>query len=229
MLGEPLPFELLAAIASADAIGEVEARDLVEVTERDGTVRFGFAHPLLAAAAERHIIASRRLRLADALARAAGTGGDLVQRARWELIAGGGRDAPLLVAGARAVLLHQPALAVRMAECALARQPTTEAALLLADGHAESGDPAAARAAIERAGALATSEDEAVAVELGEAAFLTKRELEIARLAARGTSDRDIATVLVVSVRTVESHLASVYRKLSITSRRQLREVVPPA
>lgn len=176
VLGEPLPFELLAAIASADAIGEVEARDLVEVTERDGAVRFGFVHPLLAAAAERHITASRRRRLADALARAAGTGGDLVQRARWELIAGGGRDAPLLVAGARAVLLHQPALAVRMAECALARQPTTEAALLLADGHAESGDPAAARAAIERAGALATTEDEAVAVELGEAAFMAWSE-----------------------------------------------------
>jgi DNA-binding CsgD family transcriptional regulator len=55
---------------------------------------------------------------------------------------------------------------------------------------------------------------------------LTRRELEVARLAARGATDRDIAENLVVSVRTVESHLAAAYRKLGITSRRQLRDVL---
>ena len=54
------------------------------------------------------------------------------------------------------------------------------------------------------------------------ASVLTRRELEVATLAARGLGDREIADVLVVSVRTVESHLASAYRKLGITTRRDL-------
>jgi DNA-binding CsgD family transcriptional regulator len=56
----------------------------------------------------------------------------------------------------------------------------------------------------------------------GPVSPLTRRELEVATLAARGMGDRDIADVLVVSVRTVESHLAAVYRKLAISSRRDL-------
>ncbi len=52
---------------------------------------------------------------------------------------------------------------------------------------------------------------------------LTRRELEVARLAAQGMSSREISTVLFVSVRTVESHLASAYRKLDIRSRQRLR------
>jgi DNA-binding NarL/FixJ family response regulator len=51
---------------------------------------------------------------------------------------------------------------------------------------------------------------------------LTRREAEIARLAAQGLRDRDIADELTLSVRTVESHLASAYRKLHIASRREL-------
>jgi DNA-binding CsgD family transcriptional regulator len=52
---------------------------------------------------------------------------------------------------------------------------------------------------------------------------LTRRERETAVLAGRGMSDADIAATLVLSVRTVESHLASAYRKLGINSRRDLR------
>jgi DNA-binding NarL/FixJ family response regulator len=55
---------------------------------------------------------------------------------------------------------------------------------------------------------------------------LTRRELETARLAARGMTDKAIADTLVVSVRTVESHLASAYRKLGISSRRQLSDIL---
>jgi DNA-binding CsgD family transcriptional regulator/tetratricopeptide (TPR) repeat protein len=55
---------------------------------------------------------------------------------------------------------------------------------------------------------------------------LTRRELEVARLAANGMTDRDIAATLVVSVRTVESHLAACYRKLDISSRQGLRTVL---
>jgi DNA-binding CsgD family transcriptional regulator len=53
---------------------------------------------------------------------------------------------------------------------------------------------------------------------------LTRRELEVAELAASGLSNREIASRLYVSVRTVTSHLDHIYTKLSISSRAQLRE-----
>src|SRR5664280_1758619 len=55
---------------------------------------------------------------------------------------------------------------------------------------------------------------------------LTRREAEIAQLAAQGMRDKDIADELVLSVRTVESHLATAYRKLGIASRRELVEAL---
>jgi len=54
---------------------------------------------------------------------------------------------------------------------------------------------------------------------------LTKRELEIAGLALGGLSDKDIATQLQVSVRTVEGHLYRSYSKLGITTRSELQSV----
>ncbi|WP_332879893.1 helix-turn-helix transcriptional regulator [Kineosporia rhizophila] len=48
---------------------------------------------------------------------------------------------------------------------------------------------------------------------------LTPSEEQVARLAAAGTSNREIAATLVISLRTVEMHLTSVYRKLGITGR----------
>lgn len=51
---------------------------------------------------------------------------------------------------------------------------------------------------------------------------LTQSERSVADLAAAGRSNREIADQLVVSVRTVESHLASAYRKLGVRSRVQL-------
>ncbi|KAA9134829.1 helix-turn-helix transcriptional regulator [Microbacterium caowuchunii] len=54
------------------------------------------------------------------------------------------------------------------------------------------------------------------------AAYLTPRELEIARLIAQGASNRDVAARLVVSERTVDNHLYRIFRKLGITSRSEL-------
>jgi DNA-binding CsgD family transcriptional regulator/tetratricopeptide (TPR) repeat protein len=51
---------------------------------------------------------------------------------------------------------------------------------------------------------------------------LTRRELEVARLAATGMSAKEIAGTLFVGERTVESHLASVYAKLGVGSKLQL-------
>ena len=52
---------------------------------------------------------------------------------------------------------------------------------------------------------------------------LTQRETEVTRLAGRGLSDREIAEDLLLSIRTVPSHLASAYRKLGIASRSELK------
>ena len=51
---------------------------------------------------------------------------------------------------------------------------------------------------------------------------LTRREHEVARLAATGMSAKEIARSLFVGERTVESHLASVYAKLGVDSKLQL-------
>jgi DNA-binding NarL/FixJ family response regulator len=48
---------------------------------------------------------------------------------------------------------------------------------------------------------------------------LTARETEVLQLLARGLTDFQIAEKLVLSSRTVHSHISSIYRKLAITSR----------
>lgn len=53
-------------------------------------------------------------------------------------------------------------------------------------------------------------------------AALTARELEIARLAAERVRSREIASVLGVSVRTIDNHLGRIFRKLGVAGRDQL-------
>jgi DNA-binding NarL/FixJ family response regulator len=51
---------------------------------------------------------------------------------------------------------------------------------------------------------------------------LTKREREVMRLIARGYAYKEIAARLYVSVKTVETHVSAVLRKLQLSSRHQL-------
>lgn len=48
---------------------------------------------------------------------------------------------------------------------------------------------------------------------------LTERELEVLRLAARGMSNREIASELTISVRTVQTHLTHIFGKMGVGSR----------
>jgi DNA-binding NarL/FixJ family response regulator len=48
---------------------------------------------------------------------------------------------------------------------------------------------------------------------------LTERERDILSALSRGLTDREIAQLLFISVRTVQSHLAHIYEKLHVHSR----------
>ncbi|MCZ0998065.1 helix-turn-helix transcriptional regulator [Streptomyces mirabilis] len=58
-------------------------------------------------------------------------------------------------------------------------------------------------------------------------AELTPQQLQIARLAAAGLTNREIGERIFLSPRTVGFHLYRIFPKLGITSRAQLRDALP--
>jgi DNA-binding CsgD family transcriptional regulator len=99
---------------------------------------------------------------------------------------------------------------VTLATVSLARLCATRVANLIESG----GRPSRARRKV------GTSEGVQQFGEGGQ--FLTGRELHVARLAAQGHTAAEIGRALHIGDRTVESHLASTYSKLSIRSKREL-------
>lgn len=127
---------------------------------------------------------------------------------------------------ARAIELHHPAMPlaraealtdygsflVRRGQSARAR-PVLAEALQLAEGCGAVWHAERARVAWRRAGGRSR------ATRAGE---LTPQEKAVADLARAGRTNREIAGQLYLSVNTVETHLAHVYRKLGLTARWQL-------
>ncbi|PYC79316.1 hypothetical protein C7C46_14605 [Streptomyces tateyamensis] len=73
---------------------------------------------------------------------------------------------------------------------------------------------------------LAAAGEQARPAVLGAVELLTGQELNIARLVATGATSREVADRLFLSPRTIDAHLRSVFRKLDVTSRRQLADVL---
>ena len=83
---------------------------------------------------------------------------------------------------------------------------------------------AGADAGADAAGAGAGTSAENREVKAAEPfAALSPREKEVARLAARGYSNAQIAEELYISVETVKRHMATIFEKLEIKSRKDLR------
>ncbi|WP_411375917.1 LuxR C-terminal-related transcriptional regulator [Arthrobacter sp. MPF02] len=97
---------------------------------------------------------------------------------------------------------------------------------LAVDFARQDGDSIAARTAQARLDILAATVTNLPIVPSSGSPLLTSRERQIARLAGRGASNRDIALEMGVSVRTVEGHLYQVFTKLGVTSRGDLTGLV---
>ncbi|MGF9647530.1 LuxR C-terminal-related transcriptional regulator [Pseudarthrobacter oxydans] len=97
---------------------------------------------------------------------------------------------------------------------------------LAVDFARQDGDTISARTAQARLDILAATVANLPIVPSSGSPLLTARERQIARLAGRGASNRDIALEMGVSVRTVEGHLYQVFTKLGVTSRGDLTGLV---
>ena len=108
---------------------------------------------------------------------------------------------------------------------------SAEAAAEASRAHRNDGRQASAARMASRAGALmkrCNGPTTPALRGLGRELPISPRELEIATLASRGRTNRDIAGHLTLSVRTVDNHLHNVYQKLGIASRDELVQILEP-
>jgi ATP/maltotriose-dependent transcriptional regulator MalT len=191
-----------ADLVAADlARGDVAAAATVLAVAEAAAARAGTGWARAQAALARSAVLLARGRAGEAAAAAA------------EAHAAAGSAAPLTAA--RAQLAHGRALAAagRRAEAAAALT-AAEAAL---DGFGALRERAAAARELRRLGRRVVRSSAAAG---GDP--LTAREREIAELVAAGRTNREIAGQLVLSTRTVEAHLRSIYAKLGVRSRVEL-------
>jgi DNA-binding CsgD family transcriptional regulator len=213
-----------------DAIGDF--RQIRRQNERDGVENpvHGLGSELaLALAAEGELEEARRS-AADQLerARAWGTPSAVGAALRVMGLLAEGEEQLALLREAVDVLDPSP---VRLE--AIRAQVDLGAALRRANRRSEAREPlrsaleeARAGGALEIAGRahaeLAATGEKLRPLAAGGVESLTPSERRVAELAAEGLSNRDIAQTLFLTVKTVEGHLSHAYRKLDISSRREL-------
>ena len=211
-------FELdLARAWSAAAAGEYTRARALALQASDNAVALG-QHASAVRAAHELCRLGGHAEAAPALARLAGA-------VDGHFAALAAQHAGALVAGDGKQLLI---VAERFSELD-ALLAAAEAAAAAATAFRNEGRAASAHTADARASALLQRCEGARTPALlgtGGAAELTTREREIAALAASGLSSREIADRLVVSVRTVDNHLQRVYRKLGVSRRGDLSQLL---
>ncbi|HSL58904.1 MAG TPA: AAA family ATPase [Acidimicrobiales bacterium] len=199
----------LALVTLGDRIDALEAAEeagVIEVT--DGRVRFD--HPLRRAAAYHLLAAPSRRAAHRALAAACDAPGDAERRAA-HLDAGAlGPDETIA-----ADLERVARAAESRGDTATAARWWARAAELSPDGV----DASRRRVESERARAGGSRPLDA----------LTAAELRVARTVGSGLSNKEAAASLYVSVKTVDAHLQSIYRKLRIRSRTELAVLMAQA
>jgi DNA-binding CsgD family transcriptional regulator len=131
-------------------------------------------------------------------------------------------QAAAALAGSDAEQLEHAAVA--FADLGL-RLHAAEAMVTASALYRQAGRPSRAAAAAERAAELVRHCPDARTPLLNHEALrspLTRREREIATLAAAGRSSKQIAQHLGLSARTVDNHLGRAYHKLGVRSRAEL-------
>ncbi len=154
--------------------------------------------------------------------------GDLASACEGDLVGAYASHAAAAAAGRPESLVESSDRFARLGARLLAGEAATEAA----QAFQRHGDGRAAVAQSARAAALAATCEGARTPALASVVRvvpLTARERDIANLAAQGESSKAIAARLVLSVRTVNNHLQTVYSKLGVTGRRQLADAMEPA
>lgn len=148
------------------------------------------------------------------------------------------RAVPTIQVFADTVAAVNTADPVRLEDCAGRLEhlgyllPAAEQATTAYRLHAGAGHRLRANAALARAQRLRDACDGASTPLLdtgGVRTVLTRRELQVAHLAAEGLSDRAVAAKLGLALRTVNNHLTRIYSKLGVAGRAQLADVLSTA
>ncbi|MFI0420895.1 ATP-binding protein [Spongiactinospora sp. 9N601] len=184
--------------------------ELVEAAMRGGHV--AEARAALAALGERARAGRRPWGLGvEAYARALVTGDEKCYEQAVDLLDG----CSMAIYGARAYLLY--------GEWLRRQGRRREARNRLRTAHEMFADLGAEAFAERAAGELRATGEHARSRTAQASDRLTMQEVHIARMVAEGATSKEVAAKLFLSPRTVDAHLRNIFRKLGITSRKQLR------
>jgi predicted ATPase/DNA-binding CsgD family transcriptional regulator len=227
--GDAMSLYLLSTVATARRSPDARrlAEDTVHTAERAGNDMIrGLANGLLGTILWAHgDLTDAEARLEEAVRIQAGLGhrwGMLNSLAGLAWVAGtrGQHDRAALLLGAGAALSQE--LAITLFPHAQVHEKACEEAARGALGNKRYDDAWAEGFALSRDQVVAAALQQAAAPAAREPAELSDRELEVARLVARGLSNPAIAGELFVSRATVKTHVSHILSKLGLQSRAQI-------